>query len=271
MGIGEHASKREAISGDELVKKTTASPKPVTYMRKEFRQIRRSLATFLNCIVNPVLLFPGTALFGLFNSSSNDMDMLLEFVDGGLVVGAIMGICILFSIMNPVFASVISREGSSVHFMKFIPMSIESQLESKISVGFIVGLIPCLMIGTTFALSGIPIGYIATGLLGALMIIAALAMTGAIIDLHRPKLNWTEVSRVLMMNLNFIIYALAGVVYVAIVALPIIILNWGLPIWEFEVPLVNYIAYIVVVFGAVDLLLYWWIHRNARRLVMSAS
>jgi hypothetical protein len=79
-----------------------------------------------------------------------------------------------------------------------------------------------------------------------------------------------------MMSLNFVIYALTGVVYVAIAALPIIIsliINWGLPIWEWEseVPLVGYITYIVVVFGAVDLLLYWWINRNAKRLVMSTD
>ena len=155
-------------------------------------------------------------------------------------------------------------------------MSIESQLRLKMSVGFVLGLIPCLLIATALAFLGIPLEYIATGLLGALLIIAALAMTGAIIDLKRPKLNWTDVSRVLMMSLNFVIYALTGVVYVAIAALPIIIsiiLNWALPIWEWEseVPLVGYITYIVVVFGVVDLLLYWWINRNAKRLVMSTD
>jgi hypothetical protein len=31
VGIGEHASRREAVSSDELEKKTAASPKPVTY------------------------------------------------------------------------------------------------------------------------------------------------------------------------------------------------------------------------------------------------
>ena len=280
VGIGEHASRREAISSDDLEKKTAASPKPVTYMRKEFRQIRRSLAAFFNLVVNPVLLFPGIMIFGLLRSGNDDLESLLEYVDGGLVVGAIIGMCVIFSIMNPVFASIISREGSSFHIMKFIPMSIESQLRSKMSVGFVLGLIPCLLIGTALAFLGIPLEYIATGLLGALLIIAALAMTGAIIDLKRPKLNWTDVSRVLMMSLNFVIYALTGVVYVAIAALPIIIsiiLNWGLPIWawESEVPLVDslvgYITYIVVEFGAVDLLLYWWINRNAKRLIMQAS
>ena len=83
--------------------------------------------------------------------------MLLEFFDGGLVAGAIMGMCVIFSIMNPVFASVISREGSSLYFMKFIPMSIESQLRSKMSVGFVLGLIPCLLIATALGWSGIPL------------------------------------------------------------------------------------------------------------------
>ncbi len=218
-------------------------------------------------------------MFGLLNSASEDMYILFEFVDGGLVAGAIMGMCVIFSIMNPVFASVISREGSSFHFMKVIPMSIESQLRSKMSDGFVLSLIPCLLIATALGWSGIPLEYIVTALLGAPLIIAALTMTGAIIDLKRPKLNWSDVSRVLMMSLNWIIYALPGVVYLAISTLPIIatiLLNWGLPLWlwDSEVPLVGsvvgYITYLLVVFGVVDLLLYWWIHCNARRLIMSA-
>ena len=140
-------------------------------------------------------------LFGLLNSASEDMYMLLEFVDGGLVAGAIMGMCVIFSIMNPVFASVISREGSSFQFMKVIPMSIESQLKSKMSVGFVLGLIPCLLIATALGWLGIPLEYIVTALLGAPLIIAVLSMTGAIIDLKRPKLNWSDVNRVLMMSL----------------------------------------------------------------------
>ena len=202
--------------------------------------------------------------------------MLLEFVDGGLVAGAIMGMCVIFSIMNPVFASVISREGSSFQFMKVIPMSIESQLRSKMSDGFALSLIPCLLIATALGWLGIPLEYIVTALLGAPLIIAVLSMTGAIIDLKRPKLNWSDVSRVLMMSLNWIIYVLPGVAISALPIIATILLNWGLPLWlwDSEVPLVGslvgYITYLVVVFGVVDLLLCWWIHRNARRLIMSA-
>jgi hypothetical protein len=137
-----------------------------------------------------------------------------------------------------------------------------------------LGVIPCLLIGTATAVSGIPIGYVIAGVLCALIIIAALTMTGAIIDLSRPKLNWTDVNRVLMMSLNFIFYVLTGLVYVAIAALPIILsalFGWDSPIGEFAVSSVVYIPYIVVVFGAVDLLLYRWINRNGKRSIMNAG
>ncbi len=39
-------------------------------------------------------------------------------------------------------------------------------------------------------------------------------MPREIIDLHCPKLNWTDVCRVLMMRLYFVIYALIGVVFI---------------------------------------------------------
>lgn len=271
VGIGEEASRRRAISKDELEKRTSASSKSVTYIKKEIKQLLRSFPAFMNCIFNPVLLFPGMVFIGLFFGASNDMEMLLEYIDGGLLVGIIIGVGVMFSVINPVFASVISREGSSFYFMKFIPMSIEKQLVSKMSVGIILGMIPCILLGTALAFLGIPLGYIITGILGSLIIIAALAMTGLIIDIKRPKLNWSDESRAILMSLNFVFYVLTGFVYVAIGVLPIILFNRDLPIWEFEVSLVGCITYIVVVFGAVDLLLYRWINRNGKRFIMSAS
>lgn len=274
VGIGEETSKRKAISKDELKTRTAASSKSVAYIGKEIRQIRRSLPALFNCIINPVLLFPGIASYSLLSIASNDMEMLVENAPGGVLVGAIVGVSLLFSVMNPVFASVVSREGSNFHFMKFIPMSMESQLKSKMSVGFVLGVIPCLLIGTAAAVAGIPIGYVIAGVLCSLIIIAALAMTGAIIDLQRPKLNWSDESRVLSMSLNFVLHALIGIGYVAIAILPIVLsalFGWDSPVGEFAVSSVVYIGYVVVVFGAVNLLLYRWTKRNARRLIMSAS
>jgi ABC-2 type transport system permease protein len=270
IGIGEEPATRIELSHDQLKKKTSTSSKIWTYLKKEFRELFRSPISSLQVIIMQLVL-PGFVVLIFFLDPNIDLLFLVEIIDKGLIISIISGLCVLFSVINPASPSSISREGTNIYFMKFLPIPIQRQLFIKCIPGFIIGFIQCSMICTAFALCGIPFDYVIICFFIALGIIVSLSMTGIILDVKRPKLNWANEQSAMFGNPNFLFFFIIGVIYIAIAALPIILLNWNLSIWEYKVSLIWFVPYIFGIFGISNILQFRWIYHNGKQSLLLAS
>ena len=76
-----------------------------------------------------------------------DADVLLQqlpditpYLDGMLPYAVLVGMAsgFLFSNLNMISSTAISREGSNLSFMKYIPMSLKQQLQAKVVSGILM-------------------------------------------------------------------------------------------------------------------------------------
>ncbi|MCB7430558.1 hypothetical protein LI224_19710, partial [Erysipelatoclostridium ramosum] len=69
------------------------------------------------------------------------------YLDGMLPYAVLVGMAsgFLFSNLNMISSTAISREGSNLSFMKYIPMSLKQQLQAKVVSGILMSVISMLL------------------------------------------------------------------------------------------------------------------------------
>jgi ABC-2 type transport system permease protein len=124
-------------------------------------------------------------------------DLLLMVSFAGVALGLMM------SSLNLITPTALSREGTNIFFMKYIPMSYVKQIQAKIASGLAVS-----FLGILFSL----IAAVTLLRIHPIVIILILVMSiqgmifmnylGMIVDLIRPKLVWEQEAAAVKQNLN---------------------------------------------------------------------
>lgn len=230
IGFNETGSNRKKLSDKEFDKTTHQKNKVQTYMMKEFKLLIRTPVYFLNCIGTSAIM-PIVFIIIYFTSASDiDLSALSGFsFEGFLPYAVLIGLAggILFANMNLISATAISREGSNVMFMKYIPMEFKQQIHAKTNCGIIVSLISMLVtvIIAYVIFPYLPIYYYIVCFLASIITTLLGNYAGILVDMAHPKLVWEQEAAAVKQNMTAMIammggMALCGLMVFAVFMLP---------------------------------------------------
>lgn len=215
IGFNETGSNRKKLSEKDLHKSTHQRNKIYTYMTKEFKLLIRTPVFFLNCIgtsaIMPILFVV------MYYTSAGDLDLSIFQTfsfDGFLPYAVLVGLAggILFSNMNLISSTAISREGSNVMFMKYIPMDFKAQLHAKTNCGIIVSVITMLVtiVVVYIIFPYLPISFYLVCFVSSLITCVLGNYIGIMIDMAHPKLVWEQEAAAVKQNMTAMIAMLGG-------------------------------------------------------------
>lgn len=210
IGVNETAAGRKQLNIKAYQKETSTKGAFMSYFLKEMRLMIRTPIYLLNNIATAFLIpiiflvsigssVGGEEEFAAFIKSIDwtNPDLLLMVSFAGLALGLMM------STLNLITPTALSREGTHIFFMKYIPMSYVKQIQAKIASGLFVSFIGILfsLIAAVILLRMHPI-VIALILVMATQGMVFMNYLGMIVDLIRPKLVWEQEAAAVKQNLN---------------------------------------------------------------------
>nr|MDE7390298.1 hypothetical protein [Lachnospiraceae bacterium] len=199
VGINSSQGKTAKNTNVEYDKKLKSSSHLLTYFKKEWLILIRTPAYMTNCVginfIWPVFIY----VFILIQKQSNFLGDYLNKVksaDAGASLNLILvvfGISVILTALNCLASSAITREGKHFEIMKYMPVPLTTQLNSKALISIVIsgaGLIVYII--TAFIILGI--SPLLTVYCVALSILSVIFTTylGIYIDTMNPKLIWED-------------------------------------------------------------------------------
>ena len=182
-----------------LEKKIKESSHLETYLKKEFRILFRTPAYLTNCVginlIWPIFIY----LFVIMQKQSNILENYLALLKAGdeksvldlsLIVFAVS---VILTALNCLASSAITREGKHFDVMRYMPVDLMTQLNSKALVSIIIsgtGLIVYIL--TAFIIFDISPFLTSYSLLLSILAVVFTTYLGIYIDTINPKLVWED-------------------------------------------------------------------------------
>lgn len=198
------------------------------YIIKEFKILFRNPVYFMQCVM-PSIMFPVlmTIPFALNINNLEALDLaelsqIIKFINTSFGVSMIMLVIEFFFIFNFVSLTAISRDGGNAIFSKYIPVPLHKQCFYKIMPNIIFNMIPLIYVMTIsiFVLKlrlvlalGIFVFAILINILQSYLMI--------LIDLNKPKLEWTTEYAVVKQNMNMLYQMLFGTGIIILIAISV--------------------------------------------------
>ena len=220
----------EASSGSSR-KKTKASKKegayklrPVFYSiaKKELKMISKIPVYALNSI-GGVIIMPLLLLMPFLTGSGGDFDTISQMLSGSMeivVLGSI-GLMAFLGIVNSIGVTTFSREGKENFWIqRVLPIKARDQIIGRTMASLAIQLLGVLILVVVLVFL-IKIDLASAILIVVFGILSSVPTTliGMIIDISRPKLNWTNPQQAMKQNLNVAIGMLASIVYIGLIVI----------------------------------------------------
>lgn len=210
IGFSETSSSRKKLSDGDVAKLSTQKNRVFTYTLKELKSLLRTPMYAMNCLgtsfVFPILmlimpLITGEAL-DVGEIPASFIEEIPSFWPYIIIGGIILGIFV--SNLNLISSTAISREGSNISFMKYIPMPLEKQLHAKVLSGIIVSIITDVLMIIAFyiLLPFLPIWILIVVFLSSLSGVVLGNYLGLYIDVLHPKLVWEQEAAAVKQNMT---------------------------------------------------------------------
>lgn len=230
IGFSETKSSRKELSAKDFARVSRHS-KVRTYLIKELRLLIRTPVYAINCIGMCVLM--PIMLLVIFITA--DVDVLLQqlpditpYLDGMLPYAVLAGMAsgFLFSNLNMISSTAISREGTNISFMKYIPMSLKQQLQAKVLSGILMSVISMLltMVCVYFLLPIFPLTWYFAAAAASLITIVLGNYASLALDILHPKLVWEQEAAAVKQNMSGIVSMLAGMAMTVVTCVLLFIL-----------------------------------------------
>jgi len=210
VGVNETGASRKTLKTKAYTKMTMSSNPIITYTIKELKLMIRTPIYLLNNI-STVILMPVILSISVM-TGLNSQDSGIQFIKSipwsqpdvlAYVIAAGAAIGLFMSSLNLITPTAISREGTNVYFMKFIPMSYFKQIQAKVFSGLIVSLFGILFMLIPFGIVlGIPLLNLSLALIAALLSGIFINYLGIIVDMLHPKLVWEQEAAAVKQNIN---------------------------------------------------------------------
>ena len=209
-------------TGKTRLKYNRTSPVRVLFMI-EWKNILRTPIYALNALVG---IFVGPfimcmPLFGGNFAQDKDIKALFSLIhnnsDSPALILILSGALTLFALINPAVSSTFSREGKAFWMLKNIPVDPAKQVAGKLAAGYSISFL-CIIATSVIMKIAFQVGWAALILS---LIISAIALVpvcalGVLIDLNRPKLNWSNPQEAIKQNMNVILGMLIGLTLMAL-------------------------------------------------------
>ena len=230
IGFSETKSSRKELSAKDFARVSRHS-KVRTYLIKELRLLIRTPVYAINCI-GMCILMP-IMLLVIFITA--DADVLLQqlpditpYLDGMLPYAVLAGMAsgFLFSNLNMISSTAISREGTNISFMKYIPMSLKQQLQAKVLSGILMSVISMLltMVCVYFLLPIFPLTWYFAAAAASLITIVLGNYASLALDILHPRLVWEQEAAAVKQNMSGIVSMLAGMAMTVVTCVLLFIL-----------------------------------------------
>ena len=230
IGFSETKSSRKELSAKDFARVSRHS-KVRTYLIKELRLLIRTPVYAINCIGMCVLM--PIMLLVIFITA--DADVLLQqlpditpYLDGMLPYAVLAGMAsgFLFSNLNMISSTAISREGTNISFVKYIPMSLKQQLQAKVLSGILMSVISMLltMVCVYFLLPIFPLTWYFAAAAASLITIVLGNYASLALDILHPKLVWEQEAAAVKQNMSGIVSMLAGMAMTVVTCVLLFIL-----------------------------------------------
>lgn len=264
IGFSETKSSRKQLSVQEVGKLSVQRNKVRTYLLKEWRLLVRTPVYALNCI-GMCILMP-LMIFLLYFTA--DIKTLLAqlpditpYLDGTMPYAVLVGLALgfLMSNLNMISATAISREGTNISFMKYVPMSLRQQLQAKVGCGMLVSIVSLVltMIALYIVFPILPFLYYLVAAASSLLTIALGNLSALLLDVFHPKLVWEQEAAAVKQNMNGVISMLGSMALTVLCIAFIFILPQKF--------LLLATIGIVVVCIVLDVVLYKWMEPFAKK------
>lgn len=209
IGFSETGSSRKTLSAKEMKRSSKQNHILWTYTKKEILMLFRTPAYFVNCVIGGFvmpILFIGMLLFSDVKEAFTQIPkeliqaLLPEALPWVIVAGLVYG---LFSgLLSSISSTAISREGSNYIFMKYIPVSLKTQLHAKVLSALILSLPPqlILVVAIYYLVPYLPISLILVFIYTLVITSIAGNYAALYIDVCHPKLVWEQEAAAVKQN-----------------------------------------------------------------------
>jgi len=252
IGLSESGSSGKKATLADISKNTKGKSKFIAYLIKEMKMLFRSPTAFINGVLGAFImpLILGISLVPLMRSGEiTELLDMINFDDSriiafGFVIVSVLGMFI-GGMVSAITSTSISREGTNLFIMKYLPVPYSIQLNAKATSGIVI-LVPALlfvMIPLQILFQA-PVWFFVCGLVlvtpGAFFV----NYIGLYVDLLRPKLVWDNEQAAVKQNLNVVLVLFACWIF----GFMIVAIGWRL----FTNPWVSFFG----LFGMTTLLAY---------------
>ena len=231
VGVNETGANRRKLNGKAYISSTQGADPIWTYTLKELKLMIRTPIYLLNNI-STVILIPAILVVLLKTTAGQQEELitLIQSIDWNApgmfayVLTAGLAIGLFMTSLNLITVTSISREGTRLFFMKYIPMSYNAQIQAKVNSGLIVSVLGILFMIIPFGIIfSIPWIQLLLATVMALLASVFLNYFGMIVDMIHPKLVWEQEAVPVKQNINAVFTMVPGM------GLPVaafMVLNW---------------------------------------------
>ncbi|HJJ13011.1 MAG TPA: hypothetical protein OIM48_06925 [Clostridiaceae bacterium] len=206
-----------------------------SYIIKEFKVVLKNPIFFIQCVLPSVLMpiiFLGIFIVTL--NTNNSQEALNEFKSVlGIYIETPIGLAIIISVtefltsMLYIAPTVISRDGQNAIFMKYIPISYYKQLIYKGIPNIFFGTITStIVIAFIYILAKPSLLFLLTVFIINLILLILQTLLMELVDLRKPKLEWTTEYAVVKQNLNLLWPVVLNLLEIGIIFIISILLNF---------------------------------------------
>ncbi|HPD01380.1 MAG TPA: hypothetical protein PLA01_08535, partial [Acetivibrio sp.] len=203
----ERSGKKRRVSFENSMNKYIKVTSPLTALFwKEWKLLLRTPVFMINGLAG-VVVMPVMTLISILGQNQESIGKFIEVAReprNDIYVSLVgFGLMVLASSLNIVSSTAVSREGHSIWISKMIPVSPRMQIISKLIHSMSISMMGSLVI------AGFMVALIRVSVLKVLFLIIlsslgsmTILILDLIIDIFRPKLDWTNPHEAVKTNLN---------------------------------------------------------------------
>ncbi len=227
LASGKKTSKK--LDEEKAFKKSTLTK---TYVGKEFKTLLRNPVFFMQCVL-PAILFPVLMIVLTFagikgeqNGAPTDIaSMVTNKASVYLGIGILCAIQ-FFLMFIYISATAISRDGQNAVFMKYIPVPLMKQVDYKVIPNIVMTIfMNILTIVMVEYLLKLPVIYILLIAIAGIMMGILQSYISIIVDLKKPKLEWSSEYAVVKQNMNLMWPAILGLLNITVIIILSVVLG----------------------------------------------
>lgn len=192
----------------------------ISYIKKEILILFRNAIFLIQCAL-PIIIFPiiilGPLMISISNGSEEGKELLAVFVTDKNASWLAIRLLLIQSLIAFNFISItgISRDGKDAYVMKYLPLEPYKQIRYKLFTSVILNMIEILavIIFSLYIENIIEVEYVLVLAILGILINVLTNYILLLIDLKKPKIDWTNEYTVVKQNFNMIFnFIITGII-----------------------------------------------------------